>query len=96
MSTSNIHSVGYFPPPPIGSQAPVRVEIEMDAEPDRSEAIPQWSYSIEVKLADGRNWVWGGAVEAMDEPAASLRVYSRAVDRLAELLAEYVTKENKR
>jgi hypothetical protein len=97
MTTSALHSAGYFPQPTIGSRAPVYISIELDVDDvDRSEPIPQWSYAIEVKLADGRNWTWGGFLEAMDAQQAQLRAYSRAIDRLGELLADYVSKENKR
>lgn len=92
MTMAALHSAGYYPPPAFGSTAPIRVDIEMDREPDRTGPIPLWSYAIEVKLASGQNWTWGGTLEAANEHQAELRVHSKTVARLAELLADFATR----
>jgi hypothetical protein len=88
-----LHAAGYYPPPSFGSTPPIRITIELDdGTPDRTKSIPQWTYAIEVKLANSQDWKWGGTIEAMNEEQAQLRVYGKAVGRLGELLADFVTR----
>ena len=91
-----LRAANYYPPPPVGVPAPVRIEINFDPDAvDRGHAIPQWPFSFEISTADFRGiaQAGGGTVEAMNEEQAIIRIYGSVIDTLAEMLAARIKEQ---
>lgn len=92
-----IHANSYHPRPS-PHEAPVKIEVELfpdgAEEVDRTKKIPLWPFRVEVTFIDGGTRGINGSVEATDEEDAKLRIQSKAIAFLCELLAEYVKRQH--